>query len=80
MTEHVRHSYYADYLVQNVETGETISLDPESNGTIQYAEWSPSSSSQIAFVKGNNLYIWNEGNITQITETGGPDWFNAVPD
>ncbi|KAF9694362.1 hypothetical protein EKO04_007604 [Ascochyta lentis] len=79
-TKEYRHSYYADYLVQNVETGETISLDPESNGTIQYAEWSPVSSSQIAFVKGNNLYIWNDGNITQITENGGPDWFNAVPD
>lgn len=80
MTDNVRHSYFADYLVQNVDTGETISLDPESNGSIQYAEWSPVSSTQIAFVKGNNLYIWNDGNVTQVTANGGPDSFNGVPD
>jgi hypothetical protein len=77
-TKEYRHSYYADYLVQNVETGESISLDPESNGTIQYAEWSPVSSSQIAFVKGNNLYLWNNGTVKQITENGGPDFFNGM--
>jgi dipeptidyl-peptidase-4 len=77
-TKEYRHSYYADYLVQNAETGETMSLDPDSNGTIQYAEWSPVSSSQIAFVKGNNLYLWNNGTIKQITESGGPDFFNGM--
>ena len=79
-TKQYRHSYFADYLIQDVKTGETTSLDPQSVGDIQYAEWSPVSSSQLAFVKGNNLYLSTNGNITQITENGGPDFFNAVPD
>ncbi|CAO2655018.1 Nn.00g117510.m01.CDS01 [Neocucurbitaria sp. VM-36] len=79
-TKQYRHSYFADYLIQDVATGETTPLDPESVGDIQYAEWSPVSSSQIAFVKGNNLYISTNGTITQITENGGPDYFNAIPD
>ncbi|KAJ4368428.1 Dipeptidyl peptidase 4 [Neocucurbitaria cava] len=79
-TKQYRHSYFADYLIQNVATGETTPLDPESVGDIQYAEWSPVSSSQLAFVKGNNLYISTNGTITQITENGGPDYFNAIPD
>ncbi|KAI8942849.1 hypothetical protein NX059_000889 [Plenodomus lindquistii] len=79
-TKQYRHSYFADYLIQDVATGETTPLDPESIGDIQYAEWSPSSSSQIAFVKGNDLYLSTNGTITQITESGGPDYFNAIPD
>ncbi|KAF2108029.1 dipeptidyl peptidase IV N-terminal region-domain-containing protein [Lophiotrema nucula] len=79
-TKQYRHSYFADYLVQDVASGEVTTLDPSSTGNIQYAEWSPASSSQIAFVKGNNLYLWNDGEISQITTNGGPDWFNAVPD
>ncbi|OAL54576.1 dipeptidyl-peptidase-like protein IV [Pyrenochaeta sp. DS3sAY3a] len=79
-TKQYRHSYFADFLIQDVATGETTPLDPESVGDIQYAEWSPASSSQVAFVKGNNLYISTNGTITQITKNGGPDYFNAIPD
>ncbi|CBX94099.1 hypothetical protein IAQ61_003970 [Plenodomus lingam] len=79
-TKQYRHSYFADYLIQDVTTGETTPLDPASAGDIQYAEWSPVSSSQIAFVKGNNLYMSTNGTITQITDNGGPDYFNAIPD
>lgn len=79
-TKQYRHSYFADYLVQDVESGEVTSLVANSTGDIQYAEWSPSSSSQIAFVQGNNLFIWNNGEISQVTTNGGPDMFNAVPD
>ncbi|KAF2176558.1 seprase [Zopfia rhizophila CBS 207.26] len=79
-TKQYRHSYFADYLVQDVASGEVRSLVSNSTGDIQYAEWSPVSSTQIAFVQGNNLYIWNDGEITQITTNGGPDMFNAVPD
>ncbi|KAF1992729.1 hypothetical protein P154DRAFT_163831 [Amniculicola lignicola CBS 123094] len=79
-TKQYRHSYFADYLVQNVKSGEVKSLVPGSTGNIQYAEWSPVSSSQIAFVQGNNLFIWNDGEIAQITKDGGPDKFNAIPD
>jgi dipeptidyl aminopeptidase/acylaminoacyl peptidase len=79
-TKQYRHSYFADYLVQDVESGEVQSLVPGSTGDIQYADFSPVSSSQIAFVQGNNLYIWNDGEIAQVTDNGGPDMFNAVPD
>lgn len=79
-TKQYRYSYYADYLIQDVKTGQTTQLDSAQTGDIQYAEWSPSSSGQIAFVKGNNLYLWNNGTTKQITTNGGPDWFNAVPD
>jgi dipeptidyl-peptidase-4 len=79
-TKQYRHSYFADYLIQDVATGETTSLQLNSTGDIQYAEWSPVSSSQVAFVQGNNLFIWNDGEIAQITTDGGPDQFNAIPD
>ncbi|ORY17018.1 dipeptidyl peptidase IV N-terminal region-domain-containing protein [Clohesyomyces aquaticus] len=79
-TKQYRHSYFADYMVQDVASGEAKPLVADSTGDIQYAEWNPASSSQIAFVQGNNLYIWNDGKVTQITSNGGPDMFNAVPD
>ncbi|KAK3689352.1 dipeptidyl peptidase IV N-terminal region-domain-containing protein [Podospora appendiculata] len=79
-TKQYRHSFFADYLVQDVASGETKSLVPGSTGDVQYAQWSPVSSSQVAFVRGNNLFIWNDGTISQITTNGGPDLFNAVPD
>jgi dipeptidyl-peptidase-4 len=34
----------------------------------------------IAYARGNNLYIWEDGVSTQITTDGGPDKFNAIPD
>ena len=46
---------------------------------IQYAGWAPTGDT-IAYVKGNNLYIWKNGTSTQITDDGGPDVFNGVPD
>ncbi|EMD95892.1 hypothetical protein COCC4DRAFT_46427 [Bipolaris maydis ATCC 48331] len=79
-TKQYRYSYFADYLIMDVATGESVPLDPEQVGDIQYAEWSPVSSSQVAFVKGNNLYVSTNGTIAQITDNGGPDYFNAVPD
>ncbi|EOA86792.1 Dipeptidyl peptidase 4 [Exserohilum turcicum] len=79
-TKQYRHSYFADYLIMDVASGESVPLDPEQVGDIQYAEWSPVSSSQVAFVKGNNLYMSTNGTISQITKDGGPDYFNAVPD
>ncbi|KAM7198739.1 putative dipeptidyl peptidase 4 [Naviculisporaceae sp. PSN 640] len=75
-----RYTYFADYLVQDVATGETQSLVPGSKGDIQYATWNPASSSEIAFVQGNNLFIWKNGTSHQVTTNGGPNKFNAVPD
>ncbi|KAH6838466.1 dipeptidyl peptidase IV N-terminal region-domain-containing protein [Chaetomium sp. MPI-CAGE-AT-0009] len=79
-TKQYRHSYFASYLVQDVATGQTESLIEGSEADIQYATWNPTSSSEIAFVRGNNLFIWDKGTVSQITDNGGPDLFNAVPD
>lgn len=79
-TKQYRYSYFADYLIQDVATGETVPLVEDQAGDIIYAEWAPVGGS-IAFVRGNNLYIRsNDSEIVQITEDGGPDKFNGVPD
>jgi dipeptidyl-peptidase-4 len=46
---------------------------------IQFAGWAPVGNT-IAYVRGNNLFVWKNGTTTQITKDGGPDVFNAVPD
>ncbi|KAK0727785.1 dipeptidyl peptidase IV N-terminal region-domain-containing protein [Lasiosphaeria miniovina] len=79
-TKQYRYSYFADYLVQDVASGTTQSLVGGSTGDVQYAAWNPASSSQIAFVRGNNLFLWSNGTVGQVTADGGPDLFNAVPD
>lgn len=79
-TKQYRHSYFADYLIQDVATGETTPLIEDQVGDIQLAEFAPVGGA-IAFVRGNNIYIHtNESEIVQITEDGGPDKFHGVPD
>ncbi|ETN47070.1 uncharacterized protein HMPREF1541_01260 [Cyphellophora europaea CBS 101466] len=78
-TKNYRHSYYSDYMIQEIESGELTPLVEDQAGDIQYAEWAPTGDA-IAFVRGNNLYIYNNSEITQVTEDGGPDMFHAVPD
>ncbi|KAK0643271.1 dipeptidyl peptidase IV N-terminal region-domain-containing protein [Cercophora newfieldiana] len=78
-TKQYRHSFFASYLVQDVQSGKTQQL-VEGAADIQLAAWNPVSSSQIAFVRGNNLFVWDSGTVTQVTTDGGPDVFNAVPD
>jgi dipeptidyl-peptidase 4 len=48
-------------------------------GDILYAEFAPTGGA-IAFARGNNLYIYNDTTVTQITDNGGPDMFNGVTD
>ncbi|KAL4916759.1 putative dipeptidyl peptidase 4 [Aspergillus aurantiobrunneus] len=78
-TKQYRHSFFADYYIQDVETFESVPLAEDQAGDIQYAEWSPTGNS-IAFVRGNNLFIWSDGAVAAITENGGPDLFHGVPD
>lgn len=78
-TKQYRYSYFADYLIQDVASGETTPLAADQVGDIQYAEFAPTGGA-IGFVRGNNLYIHNHSEVTQITDNGGPDQFNAVPD
>ncbi|KAI9375912.1 putative dipeptidyl peptidase 4 [Aspergillus egyptiacus] len=78
-TKQYRHSFFADYYVQDVATFGSVPLVGDQVGDIQYAQWSPKSDS-IAFVRGNNLYTWVDGAVTAITEDGSPDMFHGVPD
>ncbi|CAH0039498.1 unnamed protein product [Clonostachys rhizophaga] len=80
-TKQYRHSYFADYFVLDVESGELTALVDDQVGDIQYAVIAPSGD-KIAFVRGNNLFLRDHGTgeIKQITTDGGPDQFHAVPD
>ncbi|GBF63838.1 dipeptidyl peptidase [Trichophyton mentagrophytes] len=78
-TKQYRHSYFANYFILDIEKGSLTPLAQDQAGDIQYAQWSPVDNS-IAYVRGNDLYIWNNGTTKRITENGGPDIFNGVPD
>jgi dipeptidyl-peptidase-4 len=78
-TKGYRHSHLADYYVFNRASGSLRPLVAEQSGDVQYAAWSPEGD-VIAFVRGNDLYIWSEGQVRRVTEDGGPDVFNGVPD
>lgn len=74
-----RHSYFANYFVLDVASGELSPVVPDQAGDIQYAEIAPAGNA-IAFVRGNNLFLNKNGTISQITTDGGPDKFHGVPD
>lgn len=78
-TKQWRHSYFADYIIHNVSTGETSSLVQDQMGDIQYAQFAPTGDA-IAFVRGNNLYLHKDGSATQLTFDGGSDIIHGVPD
>ena len=80
-TKQYRYSYFADYFILDVESGESTPLVDDQVGDIQYAEMAPTGDA-VAFVRGNDLFIRDHatGEITQITEDGGPDMFHGVPD
>lgn len=78
-TKQYRYTYFADYFIFNRETKKTEPLVPDQKGDIQYAGWAPKGD-VIAFVRGNDLYIWRNGKVQRVTTDGGPDTFNAVPD
>lgn len=74
-----RHSYFADYFIFDVKSDTLTPLAKDQDADIMYAEWNPVGNS-IAYVRGNNLFIWEDGETTQITEDGSEDVFNGVPD
>ncbi|EEH18802.2 hypothetical protein PABG_01121 [Paracoccidioides brasiliensis Pb03] len=78
-TKQYRHSYFSNYVIQDVKTGELTPLAEDQAGDLQYATWSPVGNT-IAYVRGNNLFVWKNGTTTQITSDGGADIFNGVPD
>ncbi|KAI0873407.1 dipeptidyl peptidase IV N-terminal region-domain-containing protein [Hypoxylon argillaceum] len=78
-TKQYRHSYFADYSVLDLASGNVTPLVDDQVGDIQYAEFAPVGGA-IAFVRDNNLFLSLNGTITQITNDGSPDQFNGVPD
>ncbi|KAI2628512.1 dipeptidyl peptidase IV N-terminal region-domain-containing protein [Hypoxylon sp. NC1633] len=78
-TKQYRHSYFADYSILDVASGELVPLVEDQVGDIQYAEFAPAGDA-IAFVRGNDLFLNKNGAISQITNDGSPDLFNGVPD
>lgn len=78
-TKQYRYSYFADYYVFNRASKTLVPLVEDQAGDIQYAGWNNKGDS-IAFVRGNDLYLWTNGTVTRVTKDGGPDVFNGVPD
>ncbi|PBP21219.1 DPP6-like protein [Diplocarpon rosae] len=72
------YSFEGDYFIHNVNTRSTTPLAPDQHGDIQYACWAPRGN-KIAYVKGNNLYIWQNGASTRITTDGGPGKYYGIP-
>ncbi|CAJ2505761.1 Uu.00g131550.m01.CDS01 [Anthostomella pinea] len=78
-TKQYRHSYFADYSILDVDSGDLTPLVEDQVGDIQYAEFAPAGDA-IAFVRGNNLFLKKNGTISQTTDDGSLDMFNGVPD
>ncbi|KAF1810675.1 hypothetical protein P152DRAFT_460371 [Eremomyces bilateralis CBS 781.70] len=77
-----RHSFTGLYWIFDVasQTGEP--LDPANpTARIQLAQWAPTSRA-VSFTRDNNLYIRpiRMQEAYKITEDGGPETFNGVPD
>jgi dipeptidyl-peptidase-4 len=79
-TKNYRYSSFADYQIQDVSSKTVLPLDPDQKGDVQYAAWSPTKPNIIAFVRNNNIYIWDNGKVTPLTSDGGPTLFHGVPD
>lgn len=78
-TKQYRYSYFADYFIVDVESGEQAPLVEDQAGDIQYAKLAPVGDA-VAFVRANDLYLKTGDGISRITSNGDPDMFNAVPD
>ncbi|KAG0639686.1 dipeptidyl peptidase IV N-terminal region-domain-containing protein [Tuber brumale] len=78
-TKQYRHSYFADYYVWSVEAETLVPLVEGQSGDVQYAVWSPHGN-VIAYVRGNDLFVWRDGVSTRVTNDGGENVFNGVPD
>ncbi|PWW77994.1 hypothetical protein C7212DRAFT_276799 [Tuber magnatum] len=78
-TKQYRHSYFADYYVWSMESKTLAPLVEGQSGDVQYAAWSPRGD-VIAYVRGNDLFVWKDGVSARVTNDGGENVFNGVPD
>ncbi|CAI4212075.1 unnamed protein product [Parascedosporium putredinis] len=75
-TQVYRHSYLADYLILDVDSGTTTPLVDDQAGDIQYAEIAPKGDT-IAFVRGNNLFLRDHGDGSEeIFSARSTLWFS----
>ena len=77
-----RHSSTAAYWIFDVDTQTAEPLVPgEPGARLQLAEWSPIGDS-VSFTRDNNIFLRRIGSndLKQVTQDGGPDVFNGVPD
>ncbi|RPA96803.1 hypothetical protein L873DRAFT_1693372 [Choiromyces venosus 120613-1] len=74
-----RHSFSADYYIWSVEGKKLAPLVEGQKGDVQFATWSPVGD-VIAYVRGNDLWVWKKGVSTRVTNDGGENVFNGVPD
>ncbi|KAG0133844.1 putative dipeptidyl peptidase IV (Dpp4) [Tuber indicum] len=77
-TKQYGHPNSADYYIWNVEAKTLIPLVEGQSGDVQFAGWSPHGN-VIAYVWGNDLFIWKDGMSTRATNDGGENAFNASP-
>jgi dipeptidyl-peptidase 4 len=75
-----RYSKFSNYWVLDAKTKETQPLHPQQKSNIAYAKWSPTDPNVIAFVMENNIYLWKNGTVIQVTENGSPTLYHGVPD
>ncbi|KAF2663737.1 hypothetical protein BT63DRAFT_111158 [Microthyrium microscopicum] len=80
VTKGYRHSYSANYIIQNVKTKEIRPLVPGQNGDVQLVEWNPKNPLNLVFVWKNNIYFWDSATITPVTTDGSPAVYHGVPD
>lgn len=80
-TKHYRLSYSANYYLLDVRSQALTALVADQTGDVQYAEFSPDGNT-VAYVRGNDVFLRDsEAEKTRrITQDGGKDMFNAVPD
>lgn len=77
-----RHSFTGQYWIWDVERGVAEALDPGAPAErVQLVEWSPASDA-LAFVRGNDVFVRRLGSprVERVTEDGGEEMFNGVPD
>ncbi|KAG0639684.1 dipeptidyl peptidase IV N-terminal region-domain-containing protein [Tuber brumale] len=71
------YSYSANYYIWSVETKTLIPLVMGQNGDVQYAAWSPYGN-VIAYVRGDDLFLWKDGGHIRVTNDGGENTFNEI--
>ncbi|KAG0133841.1 putative dipeptidyl peptidase IV (Dpp4) [Tuber indicum] len=70
-------SFSADYYVWSVEAKTLIPLVEGQSGDVQHARWGPRGN-VIAYVRGDDLFIWKDGVSTRVTNDGGENTFNEI--